>query len=109
MDVLLGFPLSEADLQMELDRRIATKMFIAYRPSYADWTYEGGGRSSARETVRRVAPGALAKKILKKYAGTEILAYVSQVHKVILPEDRVDPYSLILNQSYMALLPALFT
>lgn len=33
---------------------------------------KGGGRSSARETIGRVAPGALAKKILKQYAGTEV-------------------------------------
>lgn len=34
--------------------------------------FKGGGRSSARETIGRVAPGALAKKILKLYSGTEV-------------------------------------
>lgn len=34
--------------------------------------FKGGGRSSARETIGRVAPGALAKKILKQFAGTEV-------------------------------------
>ncbi|URD77940.1 Chorismate synthase [Musa troglodytarum] len=57
-----------------------SEMSIAYRPSHADATYDfkyglraiqGGGRSSARETIGRVAAGALAKKILKMYAGTE--------------------------------------
>ena len=33
---------------------------------------QGGGRSSARETIGRVAAGAIAKKILKKFAGTEV-------------------------------------
>lgn len=33
---------------------------------------QGGGRSSARETIGRVAAGAVAKKILKQYAGTEV-------------------------------------
>ncbi|KAH9768286.1 Chorismate synthase [Citrus sinensis] len=145
-------PLSEADMQVDLDRRrpgqsrITTprketdtckiysgvsegvttgtpihvfvpntdqrghdysEMSVAYRPSHADATYDmkygvrsvqGGGRSSARETIGRVAPGAVAKKILKQFAGTEILAYVSQVHNVVLPEDVVDHEMLTLDQ-----------
>ncbi|KAI7739620.1 hypothetical protein M8C21_003643 [Ambrosia artemisiifolia] len=84
-----------------------SEMSMAYRPSHADATYdfkygtrsvEGGGRSSARETIGRVAAGAVAKKILKAYSGTEILAYVSQAHKVILPEDLVDHDTLTLEQ-----------
>ncbi|KAG9149743.1 hypothetical protein Leryth_012456 [Lithospermum erythrorhizon] len=145
-------PISEADLQYELDRRrpgqsrittprketdtcrIAsgvadgvttgspikvevpntdqrgkdyTEMSQAYRPSHADATYDfkygvrsiqGGGRSSARETIGRVIGGALAKKLLKMYAGTEIIAYVSQAHKVILPEELVDFNTLTIEQ-----------
>ena len=58
-----------------------------WRPSHADYTYEkkygkrdyrGGGRSSARETVARVATGAIAKQILSQI-GISISAYVSQV------------------------------
>ncbi|MFN8309145.1 MAG: chorismate synthase [Chitinophagales bacterium] len=58
-----------------------------FRPSHADFTYEmkygfrdhrGGGRSSARETAARVAAGAIAKTLLKKF-GIEIAAYVSAV------------------------------
>ncbi|KAJ6900607.1 chorismate synthase [Populus alba x Populus x berolinensis] len=84
-----------------------SEMSVAYRPSHADATYDmkygvrsvqGGGRSSARETIGRVAAGGVAKKILKLYAGTEILAYVSQVHKVVLPEGVVDHESLTLDQ-----------
>ncbi|GAB2286806.1 hypothetical protein Dimus_021199 [Dionaea muscipula] len=83
------------------------EMSIAYRPSHADATYdfkygirsiEGGGRSSARETIGRVAAGAVAKKILTKFAGTEILAYVSQVYKVVLPVDLVDHETLTREQ-----------
>ncbi|RVW38774.1 Chorismate synthase 2, chloroplastic [Vitis vinifera] len=79
----------------------------AYRPSHADATYDfkygvraiqGGGRSSARETIARVAAGAVAKKILKKFSGTEVLAYVSQVHNVRLPEHLVDHESLNIDQ-----------
>ena len=62
-----------------------------YRPSHADMTYQekygirnwqGGGRASARETVGRVAAGAVAKQILHEQCGTEIVGYVKQIHKV---------------------------
>ena len=62
-----------------------------YRPSHADFTYEqkyglrnwqGGGRASARETIGRVAAGAIARKILAERHGVETLAYVTQVHEV---------------------------
>ncbi|WP_044172592.1 chorismate synthase [Flectobacillus major] len=65
-----------------------------FRPSHADYTYQakygvrdyrGGGRSSARETVARVAAGALAKLILKNI-GVDIKAYVSQVGKIKLEQ-----------------------
>lgn len=85
-----------------------SEMSIAYRPSHADATYDmkygirsvqGGGRSSARETIGRVAAGAVAKKILKQIpSGTEVLAYVSQVHDVVLPEGIVDHETLTLEQ-----------
>ena len=66
-------------------------MNVAYRPSHADATYDakygvraiaGGGRSSARETIGRVAAGAIAKKILKQYNNIEILGYVSKVQEI---------------------------
>ena len=61
------------------------------RPSHADWTYlekygvkasSGGGRSSARETIGRVAAGAIAEKYLKLSYGIEIVAFVSSVGSV---------------------------
>ncbi|CAI9091063.1 OLC1v1025983C1 [Oldenlandia corymbosa var. corymbosa] len=84
-----------------------SEMSKAYRPSHADYVYDekygvrsiaGGGRSSARETIGRVAAGAIAKKVLKLVANTEILAYVSQVHKVILPDGLVDHETLTLDE-----------
>jgi len=84
-----------------------SEMSVAYRPSHADATYDfkygvraiqGGGRSSARETIGRVAAGAVAKKLLKLKAGTEILAYVSRVHQVELPEDSVNHETLTLEE-----------
>lgn len=64
------------------------------RPSHADYTYiekyglkssSGGGRSSARETIGRVAAGAVAEKYLKEAFGVEIVAFVSSVGKVHIP------------------------
>jgi chorismate synthase len=64
------------------------EMRSKYRPSHADYTYQakygiravaGGGRSSARETIGRVAAGAIARKLLADIAAVEIVAYVKQV------------------------------
>ncbi len=71
-----------------------------YRPSHADWTYRakygirdhrGGGRASARETIGRVAAGAVARKLLTVGAGIEVLAWVSQVHTI---DTDLDPASV---------------
>jgi chorismate synthase len=65
-----------------------------FRPSHADYTYQakygirdhrGGGRSSARETIGRVAAGAVAKKILRLAAGVEIRAFVTRLHDIEAP------------------------
>jgi chorismate synthase len=62
-----------------------------YRPSHADWTYDakygirarsGGGRASARETIGRVAAGAVARKLLAEVAGIEVLAWVASIHTI---------------------------
>ncbi|KAH7104804.1 chorismate synthase [Auriculariales sp. MPI-PUGE-AT-0066] len=64
------------------------------RPSHADWTYlekygvkasSGGGRSSARETIGRVAAGTIAEKYLKTAYGIEIVAFVTSVGKISVP------------------------
>lgn len=61
------------------------------RPSHADFVYQakygtrassGGGRSSARETIGRVAAGAVAEKLLKQLYGVEIVSWVSEVGSV---------------------------
>jgi chorismate synthase len=75
-----------------------------FRPSHADYTYQkkygirnwqGGGRASARETIGRVAAGAIAKKILKELCGTVVLAYVKQIHTLSC---EVDPNQISLQQ-----------
>ncbi|HEY4282080.1 MAG TPA: chorismate synthase [Chthoniobacterales bacterium] len=69
-----------------------------YRPSHADFTYEakygirnwqGGGRASARETVGRVAAGAVARQLLQAlHPDLEIIAYVAQIHDIAAKIDR---------------------
>lgn len=62
-----------------------------FRPGHADYTYEkkfgvrdyrGGGRASARETVMRVAAGAIAKKYLLQHSGIQIRGYLSQIGNI---------------------------
>jgi chorismate synthase len=92
----LGTPISmwvrNEDMRPEAYSEMATK----FRPSHADYTYvakygirnwQGGGRTSARETIGRVAAGAIAKKILKERYGVEVLAYVKQVQNLIAEVD----------------------
>jgi chorismate synthase len=67
-----------------------------FRPSHADYTYQtkygirdhrGGGRSSARETIGRVAAGAVAQKILRLANSVEIRAFVTQIHDIVTPPE----------------------
>lgn len=75
-----------------------------YRPGHADFTfdvkyghrdYRGGGRSSARETVARVAAGVVAKKILKEAFDAEVLCYTKQIGGLVA---EVDPNLVTLEQ-----------
>jgi chorismate synthase len=88
------------DARPEAYSEMATK----FRPSHADFTYfakfgirnwQGGGRASARETVGRVAAGAIAKKVLRTTYGIEILAWVSQVQRL---KAQVDPDTVTLSE-----------
>lgn len=76
------------------------EMKLAFRPSHADFTYQskfgvrdpnGGGRSSARETIARVAAGAIAKKLLA-LRGIEIRAFITRIHDIAAPEDALAPF-----------------
>ena len=75
-----------------------------FRPSHADFSYmekfgirdwRGGGRASARETIGRVAAGAIARKWLRREFGVEVLAWVRQVHSLVA---EVDPAHVSLKQ-----------
>src|SRR5438132_4008718 len=75
-----------------------------YRPGHADYTfdakygfrdYRGGGRSSARETICRVAAGAIAKKLLRQQ-GVSVLGYVQRVGDIVAQVP--DPLQITLEQ-----------
>jgi len=80
-----------------------------YRPGHADLTYDmkygfrdyrGGGRSSGRETIGRVAAGAIACKILDQL-GIRILTYTRSIGSVTIDESRFDPSVIADNPLYM--------
>lgn len=94
--VSLGTPIAIVVRNKDQKSQDYSEMAVAYRPSHADATYDfkygiravaGGGRSSARETIGRVAAGAVAKKLLKIVGNTEVLAYVNRVKDI---ESHVD-------------------
>ena len=89
-----GVPISLAVRSNDQRPGAYDEMREKYRPSHADYTYQakyghrdhrGGGRSSARETIGRVAAGAVARKILQLAGGVEVRAYVTQIHDLIAP------------------------
>ena len=86
-------------------REIATY----YRPGHADFTfdskygfrdYRGGGRSSGRETIGRVAAGAIAMKILNEL-GIEICAYTESIGPVSIHHDNFDKEEILKNSLSM--------
>lgn len=91
----LGTPIAMLVRNKDARPQAYDEMKEKFRPSHADFTYqskyghrnhEGGGRSSARETIARVAAGAVAKKILS-YQKIEIRAYVERIHDIELPNN----------------------
>ncbi|MFN5952954.1 MAG: chorismate synthase [Dolichospermum sp.] len=84
----LGTPIAILVRNKDTRSQDYDEMAQKYRPSHADATYDakyglrnwqGGGRSSARETIGRVAAGAIAKKILHQVANVEVIAYVKRI------------------------------
>ncbi|MFM7572613.1 MAG: chorismate synthase, partial [Snowella sp.] len=100
----LGTPIAILVRNQDARSQDYDEMAVKYRPSHADATYDakygirnwkGGGRSSARETIGRVAAGAIAKKILYQVAGIEIIGYVKRIQNL---EGMVDPNTVTLEQ-----------
>lgn len=95
--ITLGTPIAMVVRNKDQRPQDYKEMEVAYRPSHADATYQakygiqarsGGGRASARETIGRVAAGAIAKQLLADAAGTEVLAWVKRIHNL---EATIDP------------------
>src|SRR6266702_1532362 len=94
----LGTPIAILVRNKDARREDYSKIARKFRPSHADYTYEakygirnwqGGGRASARETIGRVAAGAIAKKLLSAlYGDFDLVAYVTQIHEVTAKIDR---------------------
>src|SRR3982751_1417048 len=101
----LGTPISILVMNKDARPEAYAEMKSTYRPSHADFTYEakygirnwqGGGRSSARETIGRVAAGAIARKILANlFPRFELMTYVTHVYDVIA---KIDPDGVTLEQ-----------
>ncbi len=100
----LGTPIAILVRNQDARSQDYDEMAVKYRPSHADATYDakygirnwkGGGRSSARETIGRVAAGAIAKKILAQAAGIEIIGYVKSIQNL---EGIIDPNTVTLEQ-----------
>ena len=95
--VTLGTPIAMVVRNKDQRPQDYQEMAVAFRPSHADATYQakygiqarsGGGRASARETIGRVAAGAIAKQLLARAQGTEVIAWVRRIHDI---EASVDP------------------
>ncbi len=93
----LGTPISMMVWNKDARSKDYSEIQNAYRPSHADYTYDakygfrdfrGGGRSSARETIGRVAAGSIARKYLQQRCNIEILAYVKQIYTI---KAEIDP------------------
>ncbi len=100
----LGTPISMLVRNADTRGSDYDEMRTKFRPSHADYTtqakygiraWEGGGRSSARETVGRVAGAAIARKLLSLNGGLEIVAYVKRVATL---EADVDPGAVTMAQ-----------
>jgi chorismate synthase len=97
----LGTPIAILVRNEDADPDAYKKIVNILRPSHADYTYEakygirnwqGGGRASARETIGRVAAGAVAQLVLRKlHLDFEVVAYVTSVHEITakINSDRV--------------------
>jgi len=93
----LGTPISILVMNKDARPEAYAEMKSTYRPSHADFTYEakygirnwqGGGRASARETIGRVAGGAVARKIMRTLnPDFELIAYVNHVYDVTAAVD----------------------
>ncbi|MHA7836480.1 MAG: chorismate synthase [bacterium] len=100
----LGSPIALLVRNQDARPSAYSDMRDLYRPSHADYTteakygirnWQGGGRASARETIGRVAAGAIARKLLREVAGVEVLAWVRRVQDI---DSKVDAETVSLDE-----------
>jgi chorismate synthase len=94
----LGTPIAMLVRNKDARREDYAAIAKTFRPSHADFTYEakygirnwqGGGRASARETIGRVAAGAIARKVLRTmFPKIDVVAYVAQIHEIAAKIDK---------------------
>jgi chorismate synthase len=104
-----GTPISMAVWNTDQRSRDYSEIASYYRPGHADYCfdekygfrdYRGGGRSSGRETIGRVAAGAIAAKLLKEL-GIEFLTYAKAIGPVAVDMERFDADEIERNSLYM--------
>lgn len=104
-----GTPISVIVHNQDQRSRDYGKIKDCYRPGHADYTfdakygirdYRGGGRSSARETIGRVAAGAIAKKILEQL-GIDLIAFTRSIGEISIPESEYHYDEISENMLYM--------
>ncbi|MDO4222045.1 MAG: chorismate synthase [Akkermansia sp.] len=110
----LGTPISMMVRNVDARPAAYDEMAHAYRPSHADYCYDakygirplsGGGRASARETIGRVAAGAVAKAVVQTlYPKMDVLAWVESVHDLVctVPPHLVDRAEIQANDARTA-------
>src|SRR2546421_3707411 len=94
----LGTPIAVLVRNEDVRLEAYEAMRETFRPSHADFTYQakygirnwqGGGRASARETIGRVAGGAIARKVLTTlFPKIEVVAFVTQIHQIVAKINR---------------------
>lgn len=104
-----GTPISMVVWNKDQRSKDYGQIAYSYRPGHADYTfdqkygfrdYRGGGRSSGRETIGRVAAGAIARKILEEL-GIEIYAYAKSIGPVEIDYTKFDKQEICNNKVYM--------
>ncbi|MCI9618834.1 MAG: chorismate synthase [Dorea sp.] len=104
-----GTPISLLVRNQDQRSRDYGRIRECYRPGHADYTfdakygfrdYRGGGRSSGRETIGRVAAGAVASRLLQQL-GIRITAYTKAIGNIEVPESDYDYGCILTNPLYM--------
>lgn len=104
-----GTPISMVVFNEDQKSKDYGSIATSYRPGHADYCfdekygirdYRGGGRSSGRETIGRVAAGAIAAKILKEL-GIELCSYTRSIGENIIDYNKFDKNEILKNPLYM--------